>query len=113
MDAAKLSLSSVKGQDRNTANKQHAGSVEAKFQGGTGKCATGAKTAIRPPKEGTTIGTWNVRSLHACRKVQELTHELKRYRWDILGRGLVLEKPHQMRDTRSGFAKKTQNASMG
>ena len=24
-------------------------------------------------------------ALHACGKVQELTHELKRYRWDILG----------------------------
>ena len=39
----------------------------------------------RDPKEGTIIGTWNVRSLHACGKVQELTHELKSYRWDILG----------------------------
>ena len=26
-----------------------------------------------------------VRSLHACGKVQELTCELRRYRWDILG----------------------------
>ena len=28
---------------------------------------------------------WNVGSLHACGKIQELTYELKRYRWDILG----------------------------
>ena len=27
----------------------------------------------------------NIRSLHARVKVQELTHEFKRYRWDILG----------------------------
>ena len=27
----------------------------------------------------------NVRSLYVCGKVQELTHELKRYQWDILG----------------------------
>ena len=39
----------------------------------------------RPPKEGTTIGTWNVRCLRACGKVQELTHELKRCRRDVLG----------------------------
>ena len=43
------------------------------------------KTTIRPPKEGTSIGTWNVRFLHARGKVQEVTHELKRYPWDILG----------------------------
>ena len=46
--------------------------------------ATGAKTTSRLPKEGTTIGTWNVRSLHACGKVQELTHGFKRHRLDIL-----------------------------
>ena len=28
---------------------------------------------------------WNARFLHAHRKVQELTHELKCYPWDILG----------------------------
>ena len=28
---------------------------------------------------------WNARSLHACGKGHELTHELKCYRWDILG----------------------------
>ena len=26
----------------------------------------------------------NVRTLHVCRKVRELTNEIKRYRWDIL-----------------------------
>ena len=37
------------------------------------------------PKEGITIGTWNVHSLHACTKVQELIHDFKCYRWDVLG----------------------------
>ena len=33
-----------------------------------------------------TIGTWTVRSLRAeAGKVEELTHEMKRYRWNILG----------------------------
>ena len=36
-------------------------------------------------KRGTTIGTWKVCSLYICGKVQELTHELKCYRWDVLG----------------------------
>ena len=39
----------------------------------------------RLPKEGTAIGTLSFRSLHDYGKVQELTHELKRYRWGILG----------------------------
>ena len=56
-----------------------------RHRGGRDKCATGVKTIITLPKEGTTIGTWNVHSLHACGKVQELTNELKRYRWAILG----------------------------
>ena len=32
-----------------------------------------------------TIGTWNVRSLRAAGKVEELAHEMKRHRWNILG----------------------------
>ena len=58
-----------------------------RLQGGAGgdKCATGVKTTIRLTKDGTTIGTRNVLSLHACGKVQKLIHEFKLYRWDILG----------------------------
>ena len=56
-----------------------------RLQGGGDKGATWVKTAIRLPKGGTVIRTWNVRSLHACRKVLEVTHELQCYRWDILG----------------------------
>ena len=32
-----------------------------------------------------TIGAWSVRSLRAAGNVEELTHEMKRYRWNILG----------------------------
>ena len=32
-----------------------------------------------------TIGTWNTRTLRAAGKLQELTHEMDRYRWNILG----------------------------
>ena len=32
-----------------------------------------------------TLGTWNVRSLREAGKVEELTHEMKRYRWHIVG----------------------------
>ena len=31
------------------------------------------------------IGTWNTRTLRAAGKLQELTHEMDRYRWNILG----------------------------
>jgi exonuclease III len=40
---------------------------------------------IKLPKEGTILGTWNVRTLYQCGKVKELTHELQRYKWDIIG----------------------------
>ena len=36
-------------------------------------------------KNNITIGTWNVRSLRAAGKVEELTHEMKRYQWNIIG----------------------------
>ena len=50
----------------------------------------GEKYASERPKSlrarnNITIGTWNVRSLRAAGKVEELTHEMKRYQWNILG----------------------------
>ena len=86
----------------------------AGLQGSGDKCAIGAKTTTRLPKEETTIGTWNVCSLHACGKVQELAHELKHYQWDILTRsvGQVLEKLPWMKDRISSTEEKTQNTSM-
>ena len=32
-----------------------------------------------------TNGTWNTRTIRAAGKLQELTHEMDRYRWNILG----------------------------
>ena len=54
------------------------------IQDGRDKYATGANT-IKLPSQATTIGTWNVRTLYACGRLQELIHELKRYQWDIIG----------------------------
>ena len=31
------------------------------------------------------VGTWNVRTLHAVGKLKELTHELQRYKRNIIG----------------------------
>ena len=36
-------------------------------------------------RDNITIGTWNTRTLRAAGKLQELTHEMDRYRWNILG----------------------------
>ena len=31
------------------------------------------------------MGTWNIRTLREAGKLDELTHEMNRYRWNILG----------------------------
>ena len=51
-------------------------------QGGSDKCATGAKLSGR---EDITIATWNVRILRAAGKVEKLLHEKDRYKWSSLG----------------------------
>ena len=53
---------------------------------------TEAKSMTNGPKSlcarnNHTIGTWNMRSLRAAGKVEELTHEMMRYQWNILGLG--------------------------
>ena len=60
-------------------NKDH-----AFCQDGGVKYATGASSKIRG-RDIITIGTWNTRTLRAAGKLQELTHEMDRYRWNILG----------------------------
>ena len=55
----------------------------ALHQDGGVKCATGASSKIRG--DNITIGTWNTRTLRPAWKLQELTHEMDRYRWNILG----------------------------
>ena len=56
----------------------------ADHQDGGEKYATDETISLRA-RNNITIGTWNVRSLRAAGKVEELTHEMKRYRWNILG----------------------------
>ena len=51
-------------------------------QGRCDKCATGAKLRGRKI---ITIGTWNVRTLRPEGKVEELIHEMDRYRLNLLG----------------------------
>ena len=46
--------------------------------------AIGASSKIRV-RDNITIGTWNTRTLRTAGKLQELTHEMDRYRWNILG----------------------------
>ena len=48
------------------------------------KYATGASSKIRG-RDNITIGTWNTRTLRPAGKLQELTHEMDRCRWIILG----------------------------
>ena len=56
----------------------------AVHQDGGVKCATGASSKIRE-RDNITFGTWNTRILTAAGKLQELTHEMDRHRWNILG----------------------------
>ena len=53
------------------------------IQDGNDKSTTGY--SIRLPKTITSIGTWNVRTLNITGKIEELTNELSRYKWDIVG----------------------------
>ena len=56
----------------------------AVHQDGGVKHATGASLKIRG-RNTMTIGTWNTRSLRAAGKLQELTHKMDGYRWNVLG----------------------------
>ena len=53
------------------------------IQDGNDKSTTGY--SIKLPKNITSIGTWNVRTLNITGKIEELTNELSRYKWDIVG----------------------------
>ncbi|XP_069975968.1 craniofacial development protein 2-like [Penaeus vannamei] len=54
-------------------------------QDGVEKLATGETNVVRLAKEEFTVGTWNVRTLHQEGKVNQLTYELDRYQWHVLG----------------------------
>ena len=55
----------------------------AGHQDGVEKYATDRPKWLRA--RNITIGTWNVRSLRAAGKTEELTHEMNRYQWNIFG----------------------------
>ena len=56
----------------------------AVHQDGGVKYATCASSKIRV-RDNIAIDTWNTRTLRAAGKLQEPTHEMDRYRWNILG----------------------------
>ena len=74
-------------------NSIHTGSVNTRNKDRAFHCwksGWGEKYASDAPKpfrarNNTTTGTSNVRALSGAGKVEELTHEMKRYRWNILG----------------------------
>lgn len=43
------------------------------------------ESIILTPKSILTIGCWNVRTLHTTGATALLMHELKKFRWDIIG----------------------------
>ena len=61
---------------------RHNARVPRRTPGRERQCATGAKLRGR---EDITIASWNVRTLRAAGKVEELLHEMDRYKWSILG----------------------------
>ena len=59
--------------------------LSAGNQGRGDKYATGKQTTKIRGRENITIGTWNVRTLNATGKVKELTYEMTRYNWHVIG----------------------------
>ena len=57
----------------------------AVYQGGGGKCAIDIPNNKISARSNIIMGTWNVRTLREAGKLDELTHEMNRYRWNILG----------------------------
>ena len=56
----------------------------AVHQDGGVKYAAGASSKIRG-RDNITTGTWKTRTIRAAEKLQELTHEMNIYIWNILG----------------------------
>ena len=53
-------------------------------QDGGGKFTTGKLCRVRT-RDNIVVGTWNVRTLTADGKLEELAHEMDQYHWNILG----------------------------
>ena len=60
-------------------------------------------------RENIAVGTWNVRTLRPAGKLEQLTHAMSRYHWDIVG----LCNCQQMMHTRFISVKKRTDMSMG
>ena len=58
--------------------------LSAVHQDSGAKYATGALPKVRG-RDNITICTWNTRTLRTAGKLQEPTHEMDRYKWNILG----------------------------
>ena len=54
-------------------------------QGRGDKCATDEGNKALRARNSTVIGTWNVKTLRAAGKAEELAHEMKRYEWHVIG----------------------------
>ena len=83
--------------------------------------ATGTRQDNLPSKirarNNITIGTWNVRTVHAVGKMEELEHEMERYHWNILGLSETRWKnqgeQRPMKDIGSTTVGKMTNMNMG
>ena len=49
------------------------------------KYATGVTTSKIRARDNIIIGTWNVTNLQMAGKLEELSYQMSRYRWNILG----------------------------
>ncbi|KAH3816949.1 hypothetical protein DPMN_118474 [Dreissena polymorpha] len=56
----------------------------------------------------TAIRTSNVRTLYSCENIHGLTHDLKRYRWDIIG-----QKHHKTKGKRYYYTGRIPNIALG
>lgn len=74
------------------------------LQGGSDKTTTGInqQRKIKTINNTTTIGTWNVRTLQPCGKLEGLEHELEKYRWHVIGLAEVRWKGTGERKTDNG-----------
>ena len=54
-------------------------------QDGGRKYVTGVTTSKIRARNNITIGTWKVRTLRMAGKLEDLSYEMSRYRWNILG----------------------------
>ena len=59
--------------------------ASAPHQDGRDKYNTGDQASKIRGRDNITIGTWNVRTMRQAGKLKELTYEMDRYRWNILG----------------------------